>query len=77
MFRYGLKPADLEAIPFEVTGLDSDGESEFINHDLIDWAVGRKIFFTRSRPYKKNDQATVRGHLRVGHHAVNPNNAKH
>lgn len=46
-------------IPFEVTGLDFDNGSEFINHDVIDWAAGRKIFFTRSRPYKKNDQATI------------------
>lgn len=47
------------AIPFEVTGLDFDNGSEFINHDVIGWAAGRKIFFTRSRPYKKNDQATI------------------
>jgi transposase InsO family protein len=49
----------IEAIPFEVTGLDFDNGSEFINHGVIDWAAGRKIFFTRSRPYKKNDQATI------------------
>lgn len=51
--------AAVEQIPFEVTGLDFDNGSEFINHDVIDWAAGRKIFFTRSRPYKKNDQATI------------------
>ena len=49
----------VELIPFEVTGLDFDNGSEFINHDVIDWAAGRRIFFTRSRPYKKNDQATI------------------
>lgn len=49
----------MTGIPFEVTGLDFDNGSEFINHDVIDWAAGRKIFFTRSRPYKKNDQATI------------------
>lgn len=49
----------VQAIPFEVTGLDFDNGSEFINHDVINWAAGRKIFFTRSRPYKKNDQATI------------------
>lgn len=48
-----------ETIPFEVTGLDFDNGGEFINHDVIGWAAGRKIFFTRSRPYKKNDQATI------------------
>lgn len=49
----------VETIPFEVTGLDFDNGSEFINHDVIGWAASRKIFFTRSRPYKKNDQATI------------------
>lgn len=49
----------VEYIPFEVTGLDFDNGSEFINHDVIGWAAGRKIFFTRSRPYQKNDQATI------------------
>ncbi len=51
--------AAVTAIPFEVTGLDFDNGSDFINHDVIDWAAGRKIFFTRARPYKKNDQATI------------------
>ena len=51
--------AAVEAIPFEVTGLDFDNGSEFINHDVINWAADKKIFFTRSRPYRKNDQATI------------------
>jgi hypothetical protein len=51
--------AAVTGIPFEVTGLDFDNGSEFINHDVINWAAGRKIFFTRGRPYKKNDQATI------------------
>jgi len=46
-------------IPFEVTGLDFDNGSEFLNKPVIKWAGEREIFFTRSRPYKKNDQATV------------------
>ena len=46
-------------VPFEVTGLDFDNGGEFINHDVIGWAAERKIFFTRSRPYNKNDQATI------------------
>lgn len=49
----------VEQIPFEVTGLDFDNGGEFINHDVIHWAASRKIFFTRSRPYRKNDQATI------------------
>ncbi|MBK8460332.1 MAG: DDE-type integrase/transposase/recombinase [Candidatus Phosphoribacter sp.] len=49
----------IEHVPFAVTGIDCDNGSEFINHDLIDWAGQRQVFFTRSRPYKKNDQATI------------------
>ena len=45
--------------PFPITGFDSDNGSEFINHDLAGWLQKRDIGFTRSRPYKKNDQATV------------------
>ncbi|HET8958868.1 transposase family protein [Nocardioides sp.] len=53
-------------IPFEVTGLDFDNGSEFLNHAVVGWAGQRGIYFTRSRPYKKNDQATIEsknGHL--------------
>lgn len=49
----------IEAIPFQVAGLDCDNGSEFINHDLIAWAAGREVYFTRARPYRKNDQATI------------------
>ncbi|WP_235681272.1 integrase catalytic domain-containing protein [Tomitella gaofuii] len=51
--------AAVASVPFMITGLDFDNGSEFINHDVIGWAAGRDIFFTRSRPYKKNDQATI------------------
>lgn len=47
------------AVPFAVSGIDCDNGSEFINHDLVGWAGQRDVFFTRSRPYKKNDQATI------------------
>lgn len=47
------------AVPFEVAGLDFDNGTEFLNHGVIDWASEQKIFFTRSRPYTKNDQATI------------------
>lgn len=56
----------IEAVPFAVTGIDCDNGSEFINHDLVGWAGQRDVFFTRARPYKKNDQATIEsknGHL--------------
>jgi len=47
------------ALPFEIAGLDCDNGSEFINDKVVEWAGERKIYFTRSRPYKKNDQAVV------------------
>jgi hypothetical protein len=54
----GLKSC-VDEIPFEVIGLDSDNGSEFLNHGVIEWAAGEQIYFTRSRPYRKNDQATI------------------
>lgn len=53
-----LKAAVVE-VPFEIVGLDFDNGSEFLNQAVIGWAGDRGIYFTRSRPYKKNDQATV------------------
>jgi hypothetical protein len=54
----GLK-AGVAQVPFEVIGLDFDNGTEFLNKDVITWAGHQQIFFTRSRPYKKNDQATI------------------
>ncbi|WP_218189282.1 integrase catalytic domain-containing protein [Tersicoccus phoenicis] len=52
--------ADLQGMfPFPLRVFDSDNGSEFINHDVADWLQQRDIAQTRSRPYKKNDQATV------------------
>ncbi len=51
--------AGVQQVPFEVTGLDFDNGSEFLNKAVIKWAADMEIFFTRSRPYKKNDQATI------------------
>ena len=51
--------AGVQEIPFTVTGLDFDNGSEFLNRAVIKWATDRDIYFTRSRPYKKNDQATI------------------
>ena len=49
-------------LPFALRGLDSDNGSEFINDHL--WVfcqrpVGQTIQFTRSRPYKKDDNAHI------------------
>ena len=46
-------------LPFAMLGLDVDNGSEFINYDLFDYCKENSITFTRSRPYKKNDQAHV------------------
>jgi len=51
--------AGVAEIPFEVTGLDFDNGTEFPDKAVINWAGEMGIFFTRSRPYKKNDQATI------------------
>ncbi len=51
--------AAVDGIPYCVVGLDFDNGSEFLNYPMIDWAAEKKIFFTRGRPYKKNDQATI------------------
>jgi transposase InsO family protein len=45
--------------PFPILGLDSDNGSEFINANLLRYCEHKQITFTRSRPYKKNDQAHV------------------
>jgi hypothetical protein len=46
-------------LPFDLLGIDSDNGSEFINDLLYRYCLNHEITFTRSRPYKKNDQAHV------------------
>ena len=48
-----------DRLPFPLLGIDSDGGGEFINHHLYRYCQKEHITFTRSRPYKKNDQAHV------------------
>jgi len=48
-----------ELLPFPLLGIDSDNGTEFINYDLLNFCKEEKITFTRSRSYKKNDQAHV------------------
>lgn len=47
------------ALPFEILAIDSDNDSAFINYHLIRYCERHKIGFTRSRPYKKDDQAHI------------------
>lgn len=46
-------------LPFSMLGLDSDNGSEFINGLLKRYCEEYEITFTRSRPYKKNDNCYV------------------
>src|SRR5207253_1997890 len=46
-------------LPFPLLGLDCDNGSEFINMHLYRYCTERRITFTRSRPYRKNDNCYV------------------
>jgi hypothetical protein len=45
--------------PIPVLGINSDNDSAFINDTLINYCGSSGIEFTRSRPYRKNDQAWI------------------
>ena len=46
-------------LPFPMLGLDVDNDSAFINETVVNYCKERKIELTRSRAYKKNDQAWI------------------
>jgi hypothetical protein len=46
-------------LPFELNGIDSDNGSEFINNHLLRFCNEHHLTFTRSRPYRKNDNCYV------------------
>lgn len=48
-----------ERMPFSMLGIDSDNGSEFINRQLYEYCLKEDIVFTRSRPYKKDDNAHI------------------
>lgn len=48
-----------QALPFKIKAIDSDNGSEFINHHLVRYCEQHEIKFTRSRPYRKNDNAYI------------------
>lgn len=51
---------DIEkTLPFPLLGIDSDNGSEFINNHLRRYCEEKKITFTRSRPYRKNDSCFI------------------
>lgn len=54
----GLAKAALD-LPFPMRGVDSDNDSAFMNETVFDYCHARGLEQTRSRAYKKNDQAWV------------------
>jgi hypothetical protein len=46
-------------LPFALLGFDTDNDSVFMNETVRDYCRHQEIAFTRSRPYRKNDQAFV------------------
>jgi hypothetical protein len=48
-----------ELFPFPLKGVDFDNDGAFMNEPLIDWCRARNLEVTRSRAYRKNDQAWV------------------
>lgn len=48
-----------QALPFALRALDVDNGSEFVNESLIRYCLSHGIELTRSRPWRKNDQAWI------------------
>ncbi|HEY0939486.1 MAG TPA: transposase family protein [Steroidobacter sp.] len=46
-------------LPFALRAVDVDNGTEFVNERLIEYCLGHGIELTRSRPYRKNDQAWI------------------
>jgi len=46
-------------LPFAMLGVDSDNDSAFMSQSVFDYCKGHRLEQTRSRAYKKNDQAWV------------------
>ena len=46
-------------LPFPLLGLNTDNDSVFINDTLWNYCQQQGLEFTRSRAYRKNDQAWV------------------
>ncbi len=46
-------------LPFPMRGVDTDNDSAFMTQTVVDYCQSRGLAQTRSRPYKKNDQAWV------------------
>jgi len=47
------------SLPFSLRALDVDNGGEFVNESMIQYCLRHGIELTRSRPYRKNDQAWI------------------
>jgi hypothetical protein len=69
-------------LPFLMLGVDSDNDTAFMNQSVFDYCKGHGLEQTRSRAYKKNDQAWVEQkngavvRRLVGYGRLSGNNAK-
>ena len=54
----GLEGIDCQ-LPVPMRGIDSDNDGAFINETLIEHCANAQLEFTRSRAYRKNDQAWI------------------
>ena len=46
-------------LPVPMRGIDTDNDSAFLNETLVNYCTDRRLEFTRSRAYRKNDQAWI------------------
>jgi len=56
---FGALSLILAELPFAYWALHTDNGSEFLNGHMVKFAKQNKLFFHRSRPYKKNDNPHV------------------
>jgi len=48
-----------ERLPFPLKGIDFDSGSEFVNDVMLAFSQEMRVALTKSRPYKKNDNAHI------------------
>lgn len=51
--------AAMRLFPFPLRGVDFDNDGAFMNEPVVEWCRARGLKVTRSRAYRKNDQAHV------------------
>ena len=49
----------LDLFPFPLKGVDFDNDGAFMNEPVVGWCRAQGLEVTRSRAYRKNDQAWV------------------